>query len=468
MKPYILVMTHTKMDYDSRIKRQLRSLYDRYSILLFCKKGNMPLEGMIPKDIICFEYDPIVNYVGSLVLDLLLSQNKVDSISEECIACNTMDLKCKNSLYDGSYLMTTKQKLQNDFAKVLTNALLEEYSSGFTNLSVEECYYTYQVGMFHKAMELTTYIAESGINVFAIISNDVFIMPLANWLRKHLNSNKNIPYLIADLHEIHFNYCTDRNSLNQRIRTWACDEYIPLCKLGISVSDYGKNLYVSRYPMIRFISIQNVSDYKDLPLKKYKKNKGKRLVYVGVADSDRAVDQTITCLSLLDQTYTLTMYLVAQTQKEITYKNQLQQMIRRLNLQKRVHIKKPVRENELIEILCQYDIGIFYLKPIRANHQYALPNKLFEYIQARLAVVMTPLTSIEKIIDQYQIGKVSSDFTVDSFVEAIKEVSKGIIKYKEQANLAAKVLNSELEWQKLIDELTQLEKCNDKDEGVNI
>lgn len=115
-------------------------------------------------------------------------------------------------------------------------------------------------------------------------------------------------------------------------------------------------------------------------------------------------------------------------------------------MQDRIRILSPVVSEQLIQTINDYDIGIFYIEPIIGNHKYILPNKLFEYIQGRVAVVTTPVYSMKDIIDTYEVGKVSQDYSLNSFADAIMQVEENLSFYKEKSNQAAKVLNTEKEW----------------------
>ena len=54
--------------------------------------------------------------------------------------------------------------------------------------------------------------------------------------------------------------------------------------------------------------------------------------------------------------------------------------------------------HEIVDTIAEYDIGLFILSPINFNYYHALPNKLFEFIQARLAIAVSPSPEMARIV----------------------------------------------------------------------
>ena len=92
----------------------------------------------------------------------------------------------------------------------------------------------------------------------------------------------------------------------------------------------------------------------------------------------------------------------------------------------------------------KYDIGFYYLAPTNFNTKYSLPNKFFEYIQARLAIVIGPSPEMVKYLKLYKCGVFSEEYNLHEMEKTILNLSpKDIMGMKLNSNIAAKVLNAE-------------------------
>ena len=112
---------------------------------------------------------------------------------------------------------------------------------------------------------------------------------------------------------------------------------------------------------------------------------------------------------------------------------------------------------ELAETLNAYDVGIHVLPPINFNNKLALPNKLFDYVQARLGVVIGPSQEMEYYVDHYGIGVVAEDFTREATTAAIDRLTvESVTGFKRHAHDSAEELAGERQvdvWARIIGEL---------------
>jgi glycosyltransferase involved in cell wall biosynthesis len=111
----------------------------------------------------------------------------------------------------------------------------------------------------------------------------------------------------------------------------------------------------------------------------------------------------------------------------------------------------PVGTNEIAAFTNQFDVGIYSLPPTNFNNKYALPNKFFEFIQARLAVVIAPSPEMARIVREFDLGLVAEDFSPESMAAAIKTLTpEKIDHFKAQANKHAYELSAEKNRERLL------------------
>jgi hypothetical protein len=110
----------------------------------------------------------------------------------------------------------------------------------------------------------------------------------------------------------------------------------------------------------------------------------------------------------------------------------------------RVRIRKPLPMAEIAASINKYDIGLFLLPDVDFSYRMALPNKLFEFIQARLAVAIWPSPEMSRIVNKYECGVVADDFTLEAMAEKLNRITREqIMRFKENSHKAARFLCAE-------------------------
>jgi len=116
----------------------------------------------------------------------------------------------------------------------------------------------------------------------------------------------------------------------------------------------------------------------------------------------------------------------------------------------RINIIPPVSSSEVVTTVHKYDVGVFLIPPINFNYQNTLPNKLFDFIQARLGVAIGPTPEMAQIVTQYNTGVVSKDFTPRSLAVELNKLTKSDVEnYKRNSGKAAGELNAEANAKKI-------------------
>ena len=106
----------------------------------------------------------------------------------------------------------------------------------------------------------------------------------------------------------------------------------------------------------------------------------------------------------------------------------------------------PVSPADLPRVLNAYDVGIFSLPPQTRNHALMLPNKFFDFVQARLAIVFSPSPETSRLIERFDLGAVTEDFSPESLAEALRRLDRPrIAASKANAHGAAMELSSKVD-----------------------
>ncbi len=134
------------------------------------------------------------------------------------------------------------------------------------------------------------------------------------------------------------------------------------------------------------------------------------------------------------------------------------QIVSMTKSRRNVRIIPPVMMNEIVPFINRYDIGLFLVPPTNFNLKYTLPNKFFEFIQARLAIAVGPSIEMKSLVRKYECGVVSCDFDPRSLAEELNKLTaEEIMKYKENSHKAAGELNADTNkkrMMRMVDELT--------------
>jgi glycosyltransferase involved in cell wall biosynthesis len=93
------------------------------------------------------------------------------------------------------------------------------------------------------------------------------------------------------------------------------------------------------------------------------------------------------------------------------------------------------------------DLGITLDKDTNINYRFSLPNKLFDYIQAGIPILASNLPEVRRVIESYQVGRISEDHNPKNIAKHIDEMLND-----EEANSQWKInlekASKELNWEK--------------------
>lgn len=133
------------------------------------------------------------------------------------------------------------------------------------------------------------------------------------------------------------------------------------------------------------------------------------------------------------------------------YESALRALIERCGVGNRVTIAPPLPMESLIADAWEADIGIHLLPDFGTQNRFALPNKLFEFLMAGLAVVTSDLPEMRRIVDTYGVGLVVPNTTAESVAGMINMLDTDrIVAFKRAALDAARSLCWEAEEERFL------------------
>jgi hypothetical protein len=221
-----------------------------------------------------------------------------------------------------------------------------------------------------------------------------------------------------------------------RYRQDLCRRYLSRAARMTTVCEGIAERYAAEYG-VRADVITNAAPLHDLPVRSTDP-KSIRMVHHGAAIPSRRTEAMLELMDHVDERYTLDLLLVPG---DAAY---IEGLRRRAARNPRIRFLPPVPMQELVALSAGYDVGLFLLPPTNFNYRMALPNKFFEFAQARLAVAIGPSPEMARLVKRFQCGLVAADFEPRTLAKALRDLRPAEIDaMKHGADRAARELNAE-------------------------
>ena len=92
-----------------------------------------------------------------------------------------------------------------------------------------------------------------------------------------------------------------------------------------------------------------------------------------------------------------------------------------------------------------YDLGVHWIpSDINVNNRFALPNKFFDYVQARIGIAIGPSEEMARELREYGLGVVARSFEEPDLAASLLPLDAAQLnEFKDHAGVAARELNFE-------------------------
>lgn len=216
--------------------------------------------------------------------------------------------------------------------------------------------------------------------------------------------------------------------------------FLPGVDAKITVSNGLRNLLKNEY-FTDSVVLYNAPQYQNLSAGRVEHGIF-RCVHHGAFIGERGFDELVKCRGF-NETRTLDLFLVGDTSKFSSYNGN--------DRHPSIQLKDPVAPSQIIKTLHGYDIGIiFYPQTKNINLTHCLPNKFFEYVQARLMIITTPLADIAELVEKHNLGIVLPSFSIEALEACLKSLTlEQVMLHKQAAHEASRELCFENEANKL-------------------
>ncbi len=243
-----------------------------------------------------------------------------------------------------------------------------------------------------------------------LLANDLDTLP-ANFLASKIKGKP----LVYDSHE----YFTEVPELINRPRVqkiWRQLEQkmVPNIQYAYTVCTSIAQIYSEKYGT-NFKVVRNIPFARSVSAKTKKENNRKIVLYQGAVNVGRGLEQVIRAMQFVNHAK-----LVIAGDGDI--KTQLEELVKNKKLEDKVEFTGQLSIEELAKITPQADLGLSVEEDLGLNYRFALPNKLFDYIQALVPVLVTNLPEMAAIVNEYKIGEITSSMEPKALAKTINKI----------------------------------------------
>lgn len=271
-----------------------------------------------------------------------------------------------------------------------------------------------------------------------LLANDLDTL-LPNYL---VSRKLNIP-LIFDSHEIF----TEMPSVNRRFsqRIWRSLESFIVPKLNyiMAASESYADWFQKTYDIERPVVIQNFPIRKDNPQNYIEINSRKIILYQGVINPSRGIEHMISAMKEIENAE---FWIAGDGPRKLEY----EELANNLNLKHKIKFLGKLHPDDLKKVTQKADVGLSIEENNGLSYYLSMPNKISDYIQCRVPVVVADFPEMRKVVDYLSAGEKIENYTqLSEKINIILE--NGKLFYKDSLEKASEQLCWEKEEPKILD-----------------
>lgn len=126
-----------------------------------------------------------------------------------------------------------------------------------------------------------------------------------------------------------------------------------------------------------------------------------------------------------------------------------------LGVRDRVHMLDGVDAREVVPAISSANVSVIPFQAVSLNHEYAMPNKLFEAAFAKVPLAVSQLTEMKRFVEELGIGRAMDQTDPEDIARAIKDILDNPASYRGKTDFAD-TLEREYSWPAQAEKLLSL------------
>lgn len=139
------------------------------------------------------------------------------------------------------------------------------------------------------------------------------------------------------------------------------------------------------------------------------------ILYQGAVNKDRGLEELVQAMKYIEN---CTLRIIGDGD----VLENLIQLTKKLKLEKKVEFCGKLPFDQLQELTRKATLGVSLEKDTNINYRYCLPNKVFDYIQAGIPVVVSDLPEMNKLVQIHNVGKIIHSISPEDLARVIKDL----------------------------------------------
>ncbi len=282
-----------------------------------------------------------------------------------------------------------------------------------------------------------------------VLFNEFEFAPWANWIRTNSHGNKRVR-IHLDIHE----YRQPRQRWSS-LGGWISGRQYRWTRNAIGSTAFDSrtvvcepigDLYSEEFGFERPGLLRNIPPYVSQKASRVDPQ-NIRLLFHGMASFARGFTEILDAMRTLPNHFSMTFMLMPNEKVH----SWLREQIANHPARDRLHIVPPAPMRQIAEWINEYDVELIFYRPSSQNLEFALPNKFFESIQGRLALVVAEGKTMAPIVREWGIGVVTEGYEGKDLLATLLALTPAKVQeMKEASNRAAEALNAEVEGKNFI------------------